>query len=73
MPSGLTATVPWAAPVASVQTLVPSDEAVSLPASEPVDDLFSPTVIVSATASGTGATWSVTVAVEVSPSASVMV
>ncbi len=73
MPSACTTTLPWAAPVASDQTLVPSGEAVSLAARLPLDCEFSPTVAVSATAAGTGATSSVTVVVDVEPSTSVIV
>ena len=75
-PVALTVTVPLDAGVASVQTLPPSPDGVSLPLKLPLIGVSSVAAMVSATATGTSftaATLMVTVAVEVLPSISVMV
>ena len=68
--------MPCAAPVVSDQVLPPSPEAVSLVARLPAMVVSSLPLNVSAAATGTsltGVTFNVTVAVDVEPSASVMV
>ena len=76
MPSGFTTTVPLVGSVVLVHTLPPSGLGVSLPARLPLTGLSLGVVVLSLTATGTtftGRTVSVTVAVLLSPLASVMV
>ena len=76
MPSGFTTTVPWLGSVVLLHTLPPSGLGMSLLARLPETGLSLGVVVLSGVATGTsftGRTVSVTVAVLLSPLASVMV